>query len=172
MKKTGKEMPTFERETVTAEEMPKTTADRHPAEIENERLRRELAEERIKTEALSRRCIRLGEALDAAILAEDNRVESNMFAIINENCDNRMVVAAAENTRREKKKKELAALNKACKQNAVDLALAATIVLSATILGFSGLLHFALAALFAVVGLICLGWSLNNCVYLLGRCGK
>ena len=45
----------------------KTTDRRHLAEIENARLRLELEEERTKTDALSRHCIRLGKALDAAI---------------------------------------------------------------------------------------------------------
>lgn len=170
MKKETKEMPKLENAAAENAINPETVT--HPAEVEAHNLRNALADERIKTDALARRCIRLAEALDAAILAEDNRVESNMFAIINGNCDNHRALATAENNRREKRKKEMAALDKACKRNAVDLTLAATIAIAAMILGLTGLVHIAIAALFSIAGLIFFGWSLNDCVYLLGRCSK
>ena len=58
-----------------------------PSQSENElkRLRAELADERIKTEALSHRCIRLGEALDAALLAENNRTDKHHTTKVNQN---------------------------------------------------------------------------------------
>ena len=162
MDKTNNEMPTFKRESVTA--------DAHPAEIEAERLRAELADERAKTDALARRCIRLGEALDAALKVEDDRTESDMFSIINGNHEHRKAVAAAEKRRRAAEKKEIAALERSCKRNAVFLTASAVFGFTAAILGFAGLIHAAIASVLGCAFAIAFGWALNDCVYLLGRC--
>ena len=139
-------------------------------ETETENLRKALADERIKTEALSRRCIRLGDALEAAIRAEDNRIENNMFATINGNCDRRKALLAERKRRIAHDKNAAAAYEKACKKNALALCASAVIGFSAVIFGFAGFIHTALAATIAGVALMAFGWSLNTCVYLLGRC--
>lgn len=146
-------------------------------ETETENLRKALADERVKNEALSRRCIRLGEALDAALRAEDNRVEKRMFGIINRNCyrkialeENRKAMLAERKRRIAHDKQAAAAYEKACHRNATALCGSAVIGFSAVIFGFAGFIHTALAATIAGVALMAFGWSLNTCVYLLGRC--
>lgn len=142
----------------------------HPAVIEAEQLRRMLSDERTKTEALSRRCIRLGEALDAAIRAEENRTEKDMFATINGNCYHRKALVAEGNYRMARARKAAAAYEKACQRNATSLGISAVIGFGAILFGFAGFIHTAVAATIAGVAAIAFGWSLNTCVYLLGRC--
>lgn len=144
----------------------------HPAEVEAERLRRELCDERTKTEALSRRCIRLGVALDAALKAEENRTESDMFAIINCNCDRRKATAATEKRRMAAEKKAGIALERACKHNAVLLTASAVLGFTTALLGFAGFINAVAAAVFGCIFALAFGWALNDCFYLLGRCGK
>ena len=144
----------------------------HPAEIEAERLRAELADERLKTDALSRRCIRLGEALSAAIQAEEDRTERDMFDIINGNCCHRKAVAAAEKRRRLAERKAVAAIERACRRNAVLLTVSAVLGFTAGLLGFAGLIPAVAAVVGGCVFALAFGWALNDCVYLLGRCGK
>lgn len=145
---------------------------RHPAEIEAERLRLELTEERVKSDALSRRCIRMGEALDAAILAEDSRAEKEMFDHINGNCYHRKAMNVAGVRRRANEKKKAEAFKKACAKNAVSLCISFVVFCAAIILGYAGFIHTAIATIFAGGSLLSFGWSLNNCAYLLGRCEK
>lgn len=146
--------------------------NRHPAEIEADRLRLELADERTKTNALSRRCIQLDEALDAALKEVEDRTERDMFAIINGNCDRRKVIAAKEKRRRAAEDKAIAALERACKRNAVFLTVSAVVGFTAAIFGFAGLIHAVTASVTGCISAIAFGWALNDCVYLLGRCGK
>ena len=166
MKKENKEMPALE-QTANAKETP-----RHPAEIEANRLRIELNNERIKTDALSRRCIRLGEALDAALLAEDKRFEKEMFAHINGNCYHREAMSVAAKRRRAQERKMAKAFDKACAKNAVSLCASVVVGFIAIILGFVGFIHAAVAAIITGGALIFFGWALNDCAYLLGRCDK
>lgn len=144
----------------------------HPAEIEAERLRAELADERLKTDALARRCIRLSDALEAALKDEEDRTERDMFAIINGNYEHRKAVAAAEKRRRAAEAKTAAALAKACRRNAFVLTASAVLGLTAAILGFAGLIPATAAAIGGCIFAIAFGWALNDCVYLLGRCSK
>lgn len=144
----------------------------HPAEIEAERLRRELCDERTKTEALSHRCIRLGEALDAALLAEDNRTEKSMFDHINGNCYHRKALKIANKRRMVHEQKMAEAFENACTKNAISLCASFVVCLVAIILGFVGFIHTAVAAILAGCALMAFGWALNDCAYLLGRCGK
>lgn len=143
-----------------------------PAEIENIRLRQELADERVKSEALSYRCIRLGEALDAAILAEDNRIEKNMFDHINGNCYHRKALSVSAKRRRVQERRMAEAFENACTKNAISLCASFAVSLVAIILGFVGFIHAAVAAIVAGGALMAFGWALNDCFYLLGRCGK
>lgn len=145
-------------------------ATRHPAEIEADRLRNELCEERIKVNVLSRRCIRLGEALDAAIQAEDDRIEKGVFDIINSNSANREALLVEGKRRIASQKKAVAEYEKACKRNAISLACSTVIAFGAIIFGFAGLVHAALAATIAGIAITAFGWALNDCVYLLRRC--
>lgn len=153
----------------------------HPAEIAADKLRIELAEERYKTEALSRRCIRLGEALDAAIRAENDRYEQDMFGFVNDNCFQREAMVANEERRRqnsmdklsrrlEREKKAAEANKKALKKSALCLALSFAAGFATVALGFAGYVHTGLAAAAVGVALVAFGWFLNNCVSLLGRC--
>ena len=143
-----------------------------PAEIENKRLRAELVEERTKTEALSRRCIRLGEALDAAILAEENRTEKSMFDHINGNCYHREALLVSAKRREVQERRMAEAFENACTKNALSLCASFVVCLVAIILGFVGFIHTAIAAILAGCALMAFGWALNDCFYLLGRCGK
>lgn len=166
MEKTNNGMPPLNNDATEKQAPP------HPAVIEAERLRKELIDERIKTEALSRRCIRLGEALDAAILAEEERAEKKMFDHINGNCYHRKAVAVASKRRKAHDKKMIEAFEDACTKNAVALCTSAVIGVGAIILGFAGFIHVALAAIIAGGASMAFGWALNDCVYLLGRCSK
>lgn len=167
MKKTDSGIPPLDKDSDA-----KATPNYHPAEIEAARLRIELNNERIKTDALSRRCIRLGEALDAALLAEDKRTEKDMFDHINGNCYHRKAMRIATKRRRLQEQKMAEAFEDACTKNAITLCVAAVSCIASIILGFAGFIHSALAAIIAAGSLLVFGWALNDCVYLLGRCDK
>lgn len=143
---------------------------RHPAEIEAERLRLELADERTKTEALSRRCIRLVEALDATLKAEADRTDNDMFKIINGNCERHKAAVATARRRRAHEKKLIAAFDRACRRNAVCLATSFLLGLTVAILGFTCLIPAVAATVIGAICTMAFGWALNDCVYLLGRC--
>lgn len=156
-----------------------TEKTRTPEELEIERLRKELGDERVKVDALSRRCIRLGEDLDAAVRADENRTEKDMFDTINGNCyrktaleENRKALVAANKRRIANDKKAAAAYEKACRKNAFALGASAVIGFGALIFGYAGFIHGALAATIAGASAVAFGWALNTCVYLLGRCEK
>lgn len=166
MKETSKDMPALNMDATA------NMAPPHPAVFEAERLHRELAEERTKTEALSRRCIRLGQALDAALEAEENRTERDMFDIINCNYERRKAAAAAEKRRRVAKRKAVAGIKKACRRNAVALTVSAVLGFTAALLGFAGFIPAIVATVIGGIFALAFGWALNDCVYLLGRCGK
>ena len=172
MKKTNNDMPKMDIETVTPDMEAATQEAPHPAEIEADRLRIELNNERIKTDALSRRCIRLGEALDAAILAEDNRVEKDMFNHINGNCYHRKAMTAANKRRKANERKMAEAFEDACTKNAIALCASALVAFGAIILGYAGFIHSAVATIVAGCAVMAFGWALNDCVSLLGRCSK
>lgn len=170
MKKETKVMPKLEPIAENTEIKQETAIN--PVSDETDNLRNALAEERFKTEVLARRCIRLGEALDAAILAEDNRVEKSMFDHINNNCYHREELIAANKRRIALEHKLAKAYRKACRKNAVALTFSAVAVFAALLLGFTGFIHSVFAAILAAIGLMAFGWALNDCVYLLGRCEK
>lgn len=146
------------------------TPNATPQENEIAELRKALTEEQIKTEALSRRCIRLGEALDAALRAEDNRIEKEMIDVVNENSAYRKAAAIAEKRRRIRDKKAIAAYEKACTRNAISLGLSMVICFCAAMFGFADIINPGLGAAIACVSFIAFGWSLNTCVHLIGRC--
>lgn len=133
-------------------------------ELEIANLRAALADERIKTEALSRRCIQLSAALD-----EDAKTEKEMIDMVNRNSARRKAEAAAKKRLR-KKQQEIEAYEKACTRNAVALGLSMVIGSGAVILSIAGIIHPVLGAVIAGVSMIAFGWALNDCVYLLGRC--
>jgi hypothetical protein len=177
MKKNNNEKPLEANPEITT---PEKDAPR-PVEAEADSLRIELAEERFKTEALSRRCIRLGEALEAAIRAENDRYEQDMFGFVNDNCFQREAMVANEERRRqnsmdklsrrmEREKKAAEAAKKALKKSAAWLAVSFAGGFSAVLLGFGGYVHATLATAAAGVALVAFGWCLNTCVSLLGRC--
>ena len=95
-----------------------------------------------------------------------------MFAIINSNCDRRKVVAEKEKRRRAAEKKIAAAIEVACKRNAMFLMVSAVLGFTSAILGFAGLIPAVASAILGCVFAIAFGWGLNDCAYLLGRCGK
>lgn len=142
----------------------------HPAEIEAENLRKALSEEQIKTEALSRRCIRLGEDLDAALRGENDRIEKEMFDIVNEHSEKRKADEIAMKRRIAREKKAAEAYERACKRNIVALALSTVICFLSAMFGFTGIINPALGAVIACISFIAFGWSLNTCVALIGRC--
>lgn len=170
MKKETKEMP--KQEPITENTEINQEPAINPSEAEAINLRNALAEERFKTEVLARRCVRLGEALDAAILAEDNRVEKSMFDHINSNCYQREELIAASKRRLVHEQKMAKAYRKACRKNAVALTFSTVAVFAALLLGFTGFIHAVFATILAGIGLTTFGWALNDCVYLLGRCEK
>ena len=162
------------------QEITHAAVEASPSEVETQ-LRNELNEERIKTEALSRRCIRLGDALDAAIRAEDDRIEQDMFDHINDNCYQREVITAHEERRRqystdkqyrrlERERKEAAAIKKALKKSALLLAFSFIGGFGSGVLGFAGYIHAYVAATMVAIALVAFGWAMNDCAYLLGRC--
>ena len=148
----------------------KATATRHPAEIEADRIRIQLHNERIKTDALSRRCIQLGAELDAYILANESRTEKDMFDTINGNCYHRRALKLDTRRNRAYEKRMAKAYEDACTKNALTLFVSLVGVLGSVIFGVAGLLNGAFAAAIAGVALIAFGWALNDCVYLLRRC--
>lgn len=155
----------------------KPQANLHPAEIENAKLRLELADERIKTDALGRRVIQLGEDLDAAIKALDNRTESDMFAIVNSHLDRRMAEAVAEEIRIRNRKAVAIAKNRisirkqkaadACKRNAVAMVLAPMIGFTSVILSITGFINPTLGTGIVGFSLLAFGWTLSSCIHLL-----
>ena len=162
-KKTAEAMPT-EQNTSEAKEI------HTPAEMEADKLRIELNNERIKVNALSRRCIQLSAEHDAAIIAENNRIEQDMFDHINGNCYHKKAVTIASKRRNARHKKMAEFYSKALKKNAACLCGEVLITLVAILFGFASIIHSILAVILVVVSLIAFGWSLNNCVYLIGRC--
>lgn len=168
MKKETKEMPKLE--TPTAENAINPETVTHPAEVEAHNLRNALADERVKTDALARRCVELGQALDYAILAEENRSEKSMFDHINGNCYHLKAVNAAGKRQAARNKKMVAAYKKACKKNAAAMCVSVVAAFAALLFGLTGLIHTVFAAILVGIALIAFGWTLNNCVYLLGRC--
>lgn len=168
---------TITKETATENNSPVANAPKHPAEIENARLRLELADERIKTEALARRCIRLGEDLDAAIKAEDDRTESDMFAIVNCHFDRRMAEAVAKEIRIRSRKAAAIAKNRisirkqkaadACKRNAVAMVLASMAGFTSVIFSITGFINPTLGTAIVGLCLIAFGWTLSACIHLL-----
>ena len=147
-----------------------TIQELSPAEIENECLRKALAEEQIKTEALSRRCIRLGTALDAVLRAEDNRIEKEIIDLVNEHSDQRKAEEIARKRRMANARKAARAYKKACTRNSVALGLSMVICFLSAMLGFAGIINPAIGAVIACISFIAFGWSLNTCVTLIGRC--
>lgn len=140
-----------------------------PEEIMIEQLRQELADERIKTGALSRRCIQLGMEVDRMTGAEEKRAENSMFDIINRNSRRKEAQRMAEVCRRSQERKAAANYEKACKRNAYTLAASALIGFTALLFGIVGIIHSVLAAIVIGFSLVSFGWNLNTCVYLLGR---
>lgn len=138
----------------------KSLDNRHPAEIENAKLRLELADERTKTEALARHCIKLGEALEAAI---DDRTESDMFAIINGNCDRRKAAAIARKRRNIRRRKA----SDACMRNSFAMVLASMIALAAVVFCTTGIINPTLGAVIVGSCLIAFGWTSSACIHLL-----
>lgn len=138
----------------------KSLDNRHPAEIENAKLRLELADERTKTEALARHCIKLGEALEAAI---DDRAESDMFAIINGNCDRRKAAAIARKRRDIRRRKA----SDACMRNSFAMVLVAMIALVAVVFCTTGIINPTLGTVIVGSCLIAFGWTSSACIHLL-----
>lgn len=146
--------------------------EKTPAEIELESLKRELADEKLKTSVLSKRCILLGKALEAFQAAENDRNDAEVISLVNGTYYRREALKDAEKHRKAKEKKAIKAYERACKRNAIALAASVVIGFSAMLFGFVGFINSALAAVFAGVAMTAFGWSLNDCVYLLGRCEK
>lgn len=169
MKKTA-EMTAAENTTATQE----TTANAapHPAEVEAAQLRVALADERIKTEALSRRCIRLGEALDEALLAEDIQIEADMLNVVNRHNRRYEAMRVANIRRKAQAKKAAMAYAKACKRNALSMSIAFAASFTAIALGIVGFIPHVAAAIVAGISLVAFGWTLSDFAYLLRRCGK
>lgn len=138
----------------------KSLDNRHPAEIENAKLRLELADERTKTEALARHCIKLGEALEAAI---EDRTESDMFAIINGNCDRRKAAAIARKRRNIRRRKA----SDACMRNSFAMVLVAMIALVAVVFCTTGIINPTLGIVIVGSCLIAFGWTSSACIHLL-----
>lgn len=145
-------------------------AEPTPAEIELEKIKQELAEEKIKTATLSKRCILLGKALETLQATENDRNDAEVISLVNGTYYRREALKDAEKRRRVQEKKDAEAYEKACKRNAIALAVPAVIGFSAMLFGFVGFIHTALAALITGVSLLAFGYALNDCVYLLGRC--
>lgn len=154
---------------------PVANAQKHPAEIENARLRLALAEERTKTEALARRVIRLGEDLDAANKAEDDRAENDMFAIVNGHFDRRMAEAIAEEIRIRSHRAAAITKNRisirkqkaadSCKRNAVTMVLASMVGFTSVILSITDYINLNLGASIVGICLIAFGWTASACIH-------
>lgn len=144
-------------------------AAQHPAEAEVARLRAELGDERIKTDALSRHCIRLGEALDAAGLAEEARTEADIFAAVNHNSDRRTADAIAKRRKAIRKRKAEIAYELACSRNLFFMGVNILVALTAFILNIAGIITPGWWAAISAICLIAFGWSLNTCLRLLRR---
>ena len=142
---------------------------KHPAEIENARLRLELAEERTKTEALARRVIQLGIDLDAANKAEDDRNERDIFATVNKNSAKRKAAAVAKKRRLIRRQKEAAAYEAACVRNSSTMVMSALVGFFSYICIAAGILTPAWGTAIIALCILTLGWSLNTCIQLLRR---
>lgn len=147
-----------------------SSATPHPAEVEAENLRKALSEEQIKTEALSRRCIKLGVALDAALRVENDRIEKEMIGMVNEHSDKRKAEEIARKRRIAYEKKAAEAYKKACTRNTIALGLSTLLCFLSVMFGFAGIINPAIGAVTACISFIAFGWSLNTCITLIGRC--
>lgn len=133
-------------------------------------LEKKLAEEKIKTDALSRRCIALGKALEEYQDREHNREDAAIIDFVNGRCANNTALKETNRRYQFHAKKEAEAYERACTRNAYSLGLSAVIGFGAILFGFTGFIHAALAAIIAGISFMAFGWALNDCVYLLGRC--
>jgi hypothetical protein len=145
------------------------------AEKELEALRKELSVERTKNEALGRKCILLGMALEKAQANVNGYADGEVLGVVNGRHYHLKALEAAqkhimeqEKHRRAQEKKAIAAYEKACKSNAKRLGLAFVIGALAVFFGIKGFIHPAIAVLMVIVDLLALGWLLNDFVSLLG----
>jgi len=147
-------------------------AEGNPTEVEKEleALRQDLACERIKTAALARRCILLAKDLGAAQTEVNKYADGEVIDLVNGKYYHLQALMAAKKLRRVQEEKAVAAYEKACKRNAIGLGFAAVIGFIAMLLGFTGFIHFVVAAIISGASMLAFGWLLNDCVYLLGRC--
>lgn len=133
-------------------------------ELEIANLHAALADERLKNEVLSRRCIQLGVDLE-----EDSRIEKEMIDVVNRNSAKRQADAAAQNRRL--KRIALDAYANACTRNAIFLGLSILIGAGAAALGFFNIINPAIGFLVTGICTVAFGWLLNDCMFLL-RCWK
>ena len=151
----------MKKETKTAE---KTQAA--AATVELEALHIQLAEERFKNEALSRQVVRLGQALDAAVRADDERIEGDMICIVNAN--------NAKRSANERKAAEIDAKNKAiCKSfmrharvNAATIGLSVTAATFSIVAGHYGVISPVVSTALSFVTLPIVGWAIHECALL------
>lgn len=145
------------------------TAAQHPAEIEAARLRVELDKERLKTDALSRHCMQLGEALDASGQAEEARAERDFFAAVNANSDRRTADAIVKRRKAIRKRKADIAYELACSRNLFSMGGTILVALTAFLLYSTGIITTEWWAAISTICLVAFGWSLNTCLRLLRR---
>lgn len=145
---------------------------RHPAEIEAEQLRAELAEERIKTDALSRHCIKLRRALDDARTDLNRIADAGVIGIVNGRQERLQAEKDNEKRRKIREEKALAEFDKACRRNAVSLIVNASIGFAAFILGCVDFIPTLASCIVTGISLFVFGWLMNNCIRLFGRCAK
>lgn len=145
-------------------------ADGKPTEAEKEleALRKELLEERTKNEALGRRCILLGMALEKAQSEANGYADGEVLGVVNGRHYHLKALEAAQKHRRAQEKKAIAAYEKACKSNAKRMGLAFVISALAVFFGIKGFIHPTIAVLMVIIDLLALGWLFNDCVSLLG----
>ena len=163
MKKITTNAPTTENSSAVA------TAPKHHAEIENARLRLELADERTKSDALARRCIQLGVDLDAELLEKDNRFEKDMFATVNKNSAKRKAEAIEKKRRLIRRRKDAAAYEAACMRNTSTMGMSAVIGFFSYICIAAGILPMKWGVVIIALCILTLGWSLNTCIRLMRR---
>lgn len=128
-----------------------------------ENLQKELERERRKNRNLSNQNVRLGEALDAALRACNDRMEADMIDIVNANNDNRKAREEKAAKVRAYDKKLSNSYMRACTLNAAALVSSVILAVGTIFLGHTGIINPNLATVLAAVFLPLVGWAAHDC---------
>ena len=132
-------------------------------EVTVERLQKENENLRRKNRNLANQAARLGEALDAALRASQDKVEACMMDMVNANNANRKAREEKAAKVRSEDKKLSKSYMRACTLNAIALLSSVTLAGCTIILGHIGAISPELATGLSAVLLPLTGWAAHDC---------